>query len=178
MTTENPSETMATAIDTNMEDIDNTPFQLESEEAEDQNQFVLRFQFFASKQKTPPTERGHIATMTTKIVDSILYSNIDAKIIDSKGNNVDKQALINVPDEEIQNKFRIVTKPDARRQHELWVQVSTTTTFKNIKQQLMKFLIEEKIWMIHHIFGFHTMKTSRAGYIFRLNPATIYYDLF
>ena len=140
--------------DTRMEEIDNTPVELDSELVEEHNKYVLRFQFYASKQKTAPEDKGHIATMTSKIVNKILSIDQKTKVLDSKGNNVDRQGIINMTDADVHNKFRFVTKPNARRQHELWVQVATELEFKALKSNLMEFIVQEKIWLIHHIFVF------------------------
>ena len=102
---------------------------------------VLKFQFKHSKTKSLPTSRGHIAQMTTKIVNYIIdCQELSANVLTANKEKVDKQSVQTFPDEKALEMFCVQFCPNATRQHEMWLQIDSTKTFAQLKASLMAWL--------------------------------------
>ena len=142
------------------------------------NNITLRFQFPTSETATT-NARGHISTMTTSIINKLLsFSDLSINIFDKEGNRVDRQSIIAIPDDVMQTKFSFTFREQARRQHEVLIPLSVHGSYQEIKNLIIDWLVEHNIWMIHHVFSHTITRTLRIGYIFHLDPGSIFRDLF
>ena len=77
------------------------------------NNLTLRFQFKSSEVASANT-RGHLATMTTTIINKLLsFSDLEITILDKKGHRVDRQSIIAISDELMQKKFQFKYRENA-----------------------------------------------------------------